>query len=656
MSRRGESVGSSSQGINMGQSVIADRGVHRTTCGYCNSSSSTRISHGLFADRVSVDDYQDLLDRGWRRSGNFLYKPEMERTCCPPYTIRLKVDAFVPTKEQKRVQRRIQRYIDGTNHGLRTVEYRQKENNIKCRKSSSSIPSIFETAEMPQVSASSKVSANTVNSKTPEVDSTAKSISSKIDVALKACVESGELPADTKFPLTTVKRLTAGMKKKLKGVARDVEYTSSISFQIAASLRRELVPENINNAFDVSLDVKGHKEKSEQLSPMVIAEKLASKLETSGLSGFLVQACNGHLNFLGHLNFIEDSMQSFHCENFPVMECVLPSPRKIGGNCKRDKDFDDNRSSQHHDKHKLEIRMKRSTFDPEEFALYKKYQIRVHNDRPEEVRESSYKRFLVETPLIFVPPGNDNSAPPCGFGSFHQQYLIDGRLVAVGVVDILPRCLSSKYMFWDPDLAFLSLGKYSALEEIKWVQAAQKHCPTLQYYYLGYYIHSCPKMRYKAAYHPSELLCAVHYQWTPFKLAKLVLDKAAYLCLCDVCDHAEPILSPATDDMHDSCGQDDHEMEDNLEFHGELHEFQSSGSSDHSMGVENGIEAPTVAFDTEDIGGVLIQWNDLQFRFKDLKASGIWGRRSIDLLTGHLQEYIKVVGTELSERIAYCLD
>lgn len=164
-------------------------------------------------------------------------------------------------------------------------------------------------------------------------------------------------------------------------------------------------------------------------------------------------------------------------------------------------------------------------------------------------------------------------------------------------------------------------------------------------------------MRYKAAYNPSELLCAVHYQWTPFQLAKPVLDKAAYLCFCDVCGHAEPILSPSNDEMHDFNGQDDHEMEDNLELRdGELHEFQSSGGSDHSMGVEDGVEAPAVDFDTEDIGGVLIQWNGLRFRFKDLKASGIMGRQSIDLLTGYLQKYIKVVGTELSERIAYCLD
>jgi arginine-tRNA-protein transferase len=138
-------------------------------------------------------------------------------------------------------------------------------------------------------------------------------------------------------------------------------------------------------------------------------------------------------------------------------------------------------------------------------------QIAVHNDKPEEVKESSYCRFLVDTPLIYVAPEDDGSTPTCGFGSFHQQYRIDGKLVAVGVIDILPNCLSSKYLFWDPDLAFLSLGKYSALQEIKWVQEANKVCPSLSYYYLGFYIHTCPKMRYKAAYAPSELLCPAKY-------------------------------------------------------------------------------------------------------------------------------------------------
>ena len=62
-------------------------------------------------------------------------------------------------------------------------------------------------------------------------------------------------------------------------------------------------------------------------------------------------------------------------------------------------------------------------------------------------------------------------------------------LVAVGVVDILPSCLSSKYFFWDPDLAHLSLGRLSALKEIQWIAAAHTVCPSFRYYYMGYYIH-----------------------------------------------------------------------------------------------------------------------------------------------------------------------
>ncbi|GFH26334.1 arginyl-tRNA--protein transferase 1, partial [Haematococcus lacustris] len=81
------------------------------------------------------------------------------------------------------------------------------------------------------------------------------------------------------------------------------------------------------------------------------------------------------------------------------------------------------------------------------------------------------------------------------------------QLVAVGVVDVLPRCLSGVYLFWDKAWAALAPGQWTALEEICWVQEASRRCPSLQYYYMGYYIHTCPRMRYKADYQPADLLC-----------------------------------------------------------------------------------------------------------------------------------------------------
>ena len=56
--------------------------------------------------------------------------------------------------------------------------------------------------------------------------------------------------------------------------------------------------------------------------------------------------------------------------------------------------------------------------------------------------------------------------PPQGFGSFHQQYWLDDQLIAVGVLDVLPHCVSSVYLYYDPQYSFLSLGTYASL---RWV-------------------------------------------------------------------------------------------------------------------------------------------------------------------------------------------
>ena len=102
----------------------------------------------------------------------------------------------------------------------------------------------------------------------------------------------------------------------------------------------------------------------------------------------------------------------------------------------------------------------------------------------------------------------------------------------MGVLDVLPHAVSSKYFFWDSQYAPLALGKYSALKEAEWVQGAAQHCPALHYYYMGFYVHSCHKMRYKAEYHPSDLLCPERLCWVPFDRIKAALDVSHFpICL-----------------------------------------------------------------------------------------------------------------------------
>lgn len=135
----------------------------------------------------------------------------------------------------------------------------------------------------------------------------------------------------------------------------------------------------------------------------------------------------------------------------------------------------------------------------------------------------SFHRFLCSSPFQDVPylPTSSSfkrtedgmyqvSVP---YGTYHLHYRVGGVLIAVGVVDVLPNCLSSVYCFYDTTVSGsplrMELGKYTALYEIEWVERAREVREELRYYYLGFYIHSCEKMKYKADYKPSEIRCPV---------------------------------------------------------------------------------------------------------------------------------------------------
>ncbi|VDK31142.1 unnamed protein product [Gongylonema pulchrum] len=149
----------------------------------------------------------------------------------------------------------------------------------------------------------------------------------------------------------------------------------------------------------------------------------------------------------------------------------------------------------------------------ESFELYKNYQNSIHKDT--QCTRRGFTDFLTDSPLFSDEEGAENKS--VALGTYHQQYYLDGQLIAVGVVDILPRCLSSKYLFHDPQYKFLMLGTYTALREIAFVRELMKERPELHYYYMGYYIHSCAKMRYKGRFHPSDLLCDRSFTWVPLE-------------------------------------------------------------------------------------------------------------------------------------------
>lgn len=127
---------------------------------------------------------------------------------------------------------------------------------------------------------------------------------------------------------------------------------------------------------------------------------------------------------------------------------------------------------------------KESRFDPEHYALYRRYtSVRHVGGEMADASADDFMQFLTSdwAETLFV------------------ELRLGRHLAAVAVTDILTDGLSAVYTFFDPDLAKRSLGVQGVLQQIDIARSLG-----LDWLYLGYWIASCDKMNYKADYRPLE--------------------------------------------------------------------------------------------------------------------------------------------------------
>ncbi|KAJ7742494.1 arginine-tRNA-protein transferase [Mycena maculata] len=316
-------------------------GSNATTCGYCSPPGSRTTTKSavhaaeLLANQLTCQVYQKMIDRGWRRSGTFCYKPDLKASCCPSYTIKLDAVAFKPSKSQRKLINRWNRFIL---HGKQSGDDNAPKSKSK--------------------------------------DSRAFSLIDNIHAA-------------------------------------EIAFCSN-----------------------------------------------------------------------------EDRL------------------------------------------HQFETLLEPSSYTPEKYQLFCKYQREIHKDLKS--TPSGFKHFLVDSPLAPVPIPYSSSPPPhlpTKYGSYHQLYKCDGKLFALGVIDILPNCVSSVYFMYNPEWEEFSLGKLSALREVSLAaEMQQAGAPDMTSLYMGFYIYSCQKMRYKGDYSPSYLADPETYEWFPLKTCIPLLEKFRYAC------------------------------------------------------------------------------------------------------------------------------
>ncbi|XP_004579820.2 arginyl-tRNA--protein transferase 1 isoform X4 [Ochotona princeps] len=421
-------------------------------CGYCKNESGSR-SNGMWAHSLTAQDYQDLIDRGWRRSGKYVYKPVMNQTCCPQYTIRCRPLQFQPSKSHKKVLKKMLKFL------------------------------------------------------------------AKGEISRGNCEDE---PMDS-----TMEDAVAGDFALINKL--DIKCDRTITDDFRQSLDSEEKGKNAKK-----------EDSNELIQPQDIEEKLGSgepshlgRVHTAPKPGrgadLSKPPCRKAKEIRKERKRLKLLQRGSCAEGFQAQG----QPPKAKSNQPKSLEELIFESLPENASHKLEVRLVPVSFeDPEfkssfsqSFSLYAKYQMSIHQDPPEECGKTEFTRFLCSSPLeAEIAAGG----PECGYGSFHQQYWLDGKIIAVGVIDILPSCVSSVYLYYDPDYSFLSLGVYSALREMALTRKLHEKTAQLSYYYMGFYIHSCPKMKYKGQYRPSDLLCPETYVWVPIEQCLPSLDHAKY--------------------------------------------------------------------------------------------------------------------------------
>lgn len=97
----------------------------------------------------------------------------------------------------------------------------------------------------------------------------------------------------------------------------------------------------------------------------------------------------------------------------------------------------------------------------------------------------------------------------------------------MSVLDLLPHAVSGVYFVYHQDFEKWSLGKLSALRE-----AALALEGGYEYYYMGYYIHSCAKMHYKGTYKPQYVLDFESFGWDPLDdNMRALMEKRKYVSM-----------------------------------------------------------------------------------------------------------------------------
>ena len=480
-------------------------------CGYCEKEK-TSFSFGISIDSYPVEIYEKMMKDGWRRCGDYVYIPNLEKSCCKLYTCLLNVDEFKINKDQIKIMKRFKRYLSG--------EYEQNLEKIK----------------------------NEKNKEEKKVEITKDEICEKIEKIVNEYIKQEKYLdiIDKYIKITDKKYLLEKMNqlhvKKNTNKKMNFHYSIDFIFVIRKIIESIVQKEKIafNEYDNLQLDLFNHFKQFYNSENEIL--ELFQKT--------------------GHINIIDKSQKE--------KEKVKIIPEQNKNEIKNKEKKEKKEKKKKHEKPK-EIKEK-YTFDyfneivnepeiflplkhiytleltdkiemnDEKFKVYKKYQMNIHKDKENEISQERYNRGWGKTNLtdnIGIKLPNDLASKtkhpeiyPKKYGCYNFIHRIDGKIVAVGIVDILPTSLSSVYLYYDTDYQFLDLGVLTSILEIEYTKSFHDLIDNnFNSYLLGFYSENVQKLRYKGFYYPTQLLDRFTMNFVYLKEVQNILKESKHVQL-----------------------------------------------------------------------------------------------------------------------------
>ena len=478
-------------------------------CGYCKHQSvqiKSRLKNEIMMKIKSIplDIYQNLIEKGWSKSGTLIYKRNYEKSCCKIYQPRVNINNFKISKEQKKVMKKFRKYLSG--------EYEQNKFNKLYN----------------------NINDNYIKEKEKEKPKEEDEIQNKIDAKLREYIMSTNflnilnkyLKNEDDINLIYEKLIYTKIRKN-NNKKFNYDYSCDLIFIIKHVLislkKKNEINENSINTNNIN-DKEAYDENYEYKN---FINEIYNDINNfyksdNNYEDISFNEKTGHINFkMKNKNIItqeikKQEIKEHKKENKTNLNQINIQKEKEKYNLEYFKEIVTEPEIYLPLKHiyTIELTDKIELERTEErYLLYQKYQLAVHK---ETTTVESYNNFIGVSPIINryinLPPDLNTKTRhpelyPKHYGMHNLIHRIDGKIIAVTVIDILPNYFESLYCYYDPDFSFLDLGVVTAIREIEYAKSIQELInKNLTYYTMGEMSLSVKKLQYKSNYSPMEIM------------------------------------------------------------------------------------------------------------------------------------------------------